>query len=809
MDIVADLKTQISPALLHNQSIFNDTLSDLAIRCMQADIDQLPQEEFESTTLTKQDRQCTWLAIAFSHPDASDELLHQLAHKLSLDESEFLLYSVMVGRLSPIDPLLILEAHRLADKLHPTQEELKFFADWFLLAATHGNLSMIRRMTELTPHLTQALIKANDYGAFTLAAQNGQLAVVKHLLASAQPSLWQLFKQGDYFKLIIELTETVGRFIVNHTIIPFVNLFITSQEPKKPLMHQDALAMLHEVGGYAMSEAAANGHLDVVKYLIAQHQLDDSRVYVRAFIQAVEHNQPVCANWLLTIPDVLHYAEEHEREYASYVYPFMQDTMASLQSKEEQCVANNRVFDVPTLREAMTCFFIARRLIRNNDPNEIDELNFILNIPAVRELASIHSSAIYKNNELLLLAQSIGNHEAEYLLLEIPEVARLASEDDPRQNGLALKNTSVNREPSQEVLSRSEQFNEAPQFVNQGNQALALPPKNENQVINCSEFARIEPLFEDKPRNTSSHVEIYSVKKIIPSELNGNLSVRCMTPDDLNLVVDWCKEEGWNIGLYDFHMYYKLTLRGHLMFLYENEPIGAISIIQHSDDFLTIGPFIVKNGYRGKGYGSQIWQQAIALIEQENYTVSLYSVPAQVDFYQKRGFQTKFKNKRWELFHENQTLIKEEAAPCEDFSSDNLLSVSQYDQSIFSISRQKIFEELLKISAVKGFVLKNEGLITGFGLIRPCVKGWRVGPLFANTPESAKIIFTKLLSVVSDEKIIIDVPSANKFAQVFAEYFNLTAVSADDTEAMFTGNEPKQLLEHINENYGVFSLEIG
>ncbi len=66
------------------------------------------------------------------------------------------------------------------------------------------------------------------------------------------------------------------------------------------------------------------------------------------------------------------------------------------------------VFDVGSQREARLLFYMARQLIRVNDPEDRDDLLFLLCIPSVRALAHTEVTEGMPN-ELLRSALLLGN----------------------------------------------------------------------------------------------------------------------------------------------------------------------------------------------------------------------------------------------------------------------------------------------------------------------------------------------------------------------------------------------------------------
>jgi ribosomal protein S18 acetylase RimI-like enzyme len=291
------------------------------------------------------------------------------------------------------------------------------------------------------------------------------------------------------------------------------------------------------------------------------------------------------------------------------------------------------------------------------------------------------------------------------------------------------------------------------------------------------------------------------------------LSIRCMEEKDLELVMNWCKGEKWNVGKYDVPAYYALDPKGHFLFLLDKQPVGAISIVRYSAQLFAIGPFIVKNEYRNKGYGAKIWQHAMKLLENNNdATACLYSVPAQISRYANSGFKKNFHIQRWQknLINNLTSDIEKKTEELKRLDTVSIESVIDYDQSIFSVSRKKLLTTLMQCQNIVGFASTDDtGKVTGFGLIRPCIKGYRIGPLYADHIENAQKLFRTLLARVNNCTVFIDAPSHNPYIELFTSYFNLARVSEADTVAMFRGEVPASLIENNHKNYAVCSLEIG
>ena len=88
--------------------------------------------------------------------------------------------------------------------------------------------------------------------------------------------------------------------------------------------------------------------------------------------------------------------------------------------------------------------------------------------------------------------------------------------------------------------------------------------------------------------------------------------------------------------------------------------------------------------------------------------------------------------------------------------------------------------------------------------IRAAEVGWKVGPLFADTPGIADRLFTALTARHHGEPVFLDVPQPNAEALVLAERHAMRPVF--ETARMYTGGDPGVPLDRI---FGITSFELG
>jgi hypothetical protein len=98
----------------------------------------------------------------------------------------------------------------------------------------------------------------------------------------------------------------------------------------------------------------------------------------------------------------------------------------------------------------------------------------------------------------------------------------------------------------------------------------------------------------------------------------------------------------------------------------------------------------------------------------------------------------------------------------------------------------------------------SDGRLTGFGVVRPCRSGYKIGPLFADDPQTAERLLAGLSSRAAGEPIFLDTPEPNLAATSLAERHNMRPVF--ETARMYTRAAPPVDLRRI---FGVTSFELG
>ncbi len=281
---------------------------------------------------------------------------------------------------------------------------------------------------------------------------------------------------------------------------------------------------------------------------------------------------------------------------------------------------------------------------------------------------------------------------------------------------------------------------------------------------------------------------------------DGNFSIRTMTRNEVDLAVEWAAQEGWNPGRYDAQCYYIADSTGFLIGMLNNEPAATISAVKYGDTFGFLGFYIVHPQHRGKGLGIQIWNEGLKYLAGRN--VGLDGVVAQQEKYMKTGFKLAYRNIRFEGYGGENGSGNPAIVP---LSSISFEAVRDYSSKFFPEDRSDFLRcWIYQPESYASGILHNSRL-AGYGVLRSCRTGYKIGPLFADDAELAELLFLELKSKVgSSEQVYLDVPEINSHGIDLAERYKMKA--AFETARMYSREFPEI---NIKQTFGVTSFEVG
>ena len=280
---------------------------------------------------------------------------------------------------------------------------------------------------------------------------------------------------------------------------------------------------------------------------------------------------------------------------------------------------------------------------------------------------------------------------------------------------------------------------------------------------------------------------------------SSDLVIRPASRRELDLAVEWAAQEGWNPGLSDAECFYAADPKGFLLAFRDGEPVASISVVRYGSDLGFLGLYIVRPEMRGRGHGYRLWRAGMAQLEER--TVGLDGVVAQQENYRRFGLVLAHRNIRYG----GQTRID----PPKDVRiravvGELLDAVLAFDRAFFPAPRESFLRCWFDPNRHQVRALVEDGTIRGYGVIRRCRTGFKVGPLFAETEEGADALFQSLAAEAGSEPVFLDTPEPNSPARALAARHGLSPVF--ETARMYRGPDLDLPLSGI---FGITTFELG
>lgn len=278
------------------------------------------------------------------------------------------------------------------------------------------------------------------------------------------------------------------------------------------------------------------------------------------------------------------------------------------------------------------------------------------------------------------------------------------------------------------------------------------------------------------------------------------LEIRQMLRHELDMVLNWAADEGWNPGVHDGDCFHAADPGGFLVGLIDREPVASIFAVEYGATFAFVGAYIVKPAFRGRGYGKLLWDAAMARLA--GRSVGLDGVLAQQANYAKSGFHLAHRNIRYEGEGSGRPLELDHIVPLSLLSIDE---ICRYDRDCFPDDRTAFLQ--CWIGQARNVAIGAQGKqgLAGYAVLRPCRSGYKIGPLFADTPAMAEDLFVSLQGKVAPgSPIYLDVPEPNEAAGALATRMQMR--TCFETARMYKGVAPRLDLAR---QYGITTFELG
>lgn len=272
--------------------------------------------------------------------------------------------------------------------------------------------------------------------------------------------------------------------------------------------------------------------------------------------------------------------------------------------------------------------------------------------------------------------------------------------------------------------------------------------------------------------------------------------IRTLALAEVEQLIDWAAAEGWNPGLGDAVAFQASDPEGFIGAFVDGEMVAAIAAVAYGASYGFIGLYISRADRRGQGHGKAVWDAGMARLA--GRTVGLDGVDEQFENYRRKGFASAYRTIRF-----GGVFIGGSGDPAElSIVTPALLpQVMAFDRRSFPEPREAFLARWLAPPHL-ACVATSQGAVTGYGVMRKCRAGWKIGGLSALDDATAAALVAHLASSVEGE-VFIDVPAARR---QFIDLLTGAGLRPGfETTRMYRG-EPLPLAPDL---FGVTTLELG
>lgn len=281
--------------------------------------------------------------------------------------------------------------------------------------------------------------------------------------------------------------------------------------------------------------------------------------------------------------------------------------------------------------------------------------------------------------------------------------------------------------------------------------------------------------------------------------------IRQATRSELDIAVEWAAREGWNPGLHDAQVFWDTDPHGFFVLEKDGNTIGSVSGVSYNGKFGFGGFFIIKSEYRNQKLGTELANYFVKNLSSrlnKKASIGIDGVFNMQPTYAKWGFKFSHRNLRMEGKGKGKGFDytnKVSKVVDKDF-----FEIHALDMKCFGFDRKVFLRGWLKLPEGAGYKYVSGNKLEGYGVIRKCRAGYKIGPLFASKSEVADELFKALANYANGETIYLDIPEINPGAVKLAEKYGMKECFG--CARMYYGIAPKL---PYNQIYGVTTFELG
>jgi len=236
-----------------------------------------------------------------------------------------------------------------------------------------------------------------------------------------------------------------------------------------------------------------------------------------------------------------------------------------------------------------------------------------------------------------------------------------------------------------------------------------------------------------------------------------DVSIRVMTARDIPDGLRLCRAARWNQTSADWEFFLSSAPAGALVAEERGSVIGSVATLPYGA-FTWVSMVLVDPEARGRGVGRLLLERGLALVP-GHVTARLDATPAGEPLYRTLGFAAEFALARWLLPASARGSSRDELhAYARPVASGDWPAILQMDRHVFGASRQGLLERMAAEAPEYAWVLAHDGRVRAYLFGRHGHVREHLGPLVADTRESAQILLHGCLDAHPGRTFFLDAP---------------------------------------------------
>ncbi|EJB06500.1 putative N-acetyltransferase YhbS [Rhizobium leguminosarum] len=229
--------------------------------------------------------------------------------------------------------------------------------------------------------------------------------------------------------------------------------------------------------------------------------------------------------------------------------------------------------------------------------------------------------------------------------------------------------------------------------------------------------------------------------------------------EHLGAALKLSRQAGWPHRPEDWEMAHALS--EGVVAIEGDRVVGTVLVTPYRQDCATINMVIVDEAMRGRGLGRKLMQAAIELAGDR--PLRLVATADGLPLYEKLGFRQTGR------ILQHQGIAAGRAAPTATSAAatTDFSAITELDRQAFGADRADLIAYLAKVGELA--VLRRDGRVTGFAVLRSFGRGEVIGPVIAGNVEDAKALVTHFIARRPGVFLRVDTTAAAGLSDWLAE----------------------------------------